>query len=103
MIQLLFYEKNLKKFEKHSAIHTQWGYNNIIKRGSKERKKEMLKDYKVDYHLKFYDGVRYIEEDYSAEVVAADIEDAKVSFKYYIKDNTDYRLSEVKITNITEM
>ena len=63
----------------------------------------MLKDYKVDYHLKIYDGVRYIEKDDSAWVMAADVEDAKESFKYYIKDNTSYNLSAVRITNITEM
>lgn len=63
----------------------------------------MLKDYRVDYHLTINNGVVTIEKDDYAEVVAADIEDAKVSFKYYIKDNTGYHLGDIKITNITEM
>ena len=63
----------------------------------------MYKDYKVDYHLKIYDGMRYIEKDDSAEVVATSIEGAKEEFKLYIKDNTDYGLPAVKITNITEL
>ena len=63
----------------------------------------MLKEYKVDYHLKIYDGARYIEKDDSAWVWAADVEDAKESFKHYIIDNTYYRLSDVRITNITEV
>ena len=63
----------------------------------------MLKEYKVDYHLKVYNGTRYIEKDDSAGVWAADVEDAKESFKNYIKDNTYYKLSDVKITNITEV
>ena len=63
----------------------------------------MYKDYRVDYHLTINNGVVTIEKDYFAEVVATSIEGAKEEFKLYIKDNTDYGLPQVKITNITEL